>query len=459
VCDEYQMNTTDDFHVYRLTLHGDVARAYVDGFLRLTGTPVANSAWIGMWFGNDWMGGPNEGLWDHVRYYTGGAIAPSADVTNNPQVVLALSAKDVGWGLSQMNIGTCNSDEEEYDLLGWEPFVPKKTITLPPGDGLKYVKVQYSDRAGNRSDWYYDTIILDTTPPTSTVSALPAIQMASSFAVGWSGTDSPIDVAKFDVQYKDATLMQGTGSSDPAWTDWYSDTTLSSALFTGEYGHTYYFRTRAKDIAGNVEEYPAGAGDAYTEICFLPADALESDDTSGLATLIATTGVTQTHNFHIAADEDWFKFNIAADATYIIQTGDLGPSADTYVYLYDTDATTLLVANDDYGGTLASQIEWEAQAAGTYYLMVKHWNPNVGGCGTEYNVSVRLLGDLDGNCVVNIVDIMLVASRWRTSCAKPDPDNNPYTPNYESRYDLDGDCDINIVDIMLVVKHWGETCP
>jgi len=53
---------------------------------------------------------------------------------------------------------------------------------------------------------------------------------------------------------------------------------------------------------------------------------------------------------------------------------------------------------------------------------------------------------------------MLVASRWRTSCDNPDPDNNPGTPNYESRYNLDHDCDIDIVDIMLVATHWGETC-
>ena len=69
-----------------------------------------------------------------------------------------------------------------------------------------------------------------------------------------------------------------------------------------------------------------------------------------------------------------------------------------------------------------------------------------------------LFGDLDGDEDVDIDDVMLVASRWRTSCTKPDPDNNPDTPNYEAGYDIDGDCDIDIVDIMLVVKHWGETC-
>jgi len=81
--------------------------------------------------------------------------------------------------------------------------------------------------------------------------------------------------------------------------------------------------------------------------------------------------------------------------------------------------------------------------------MVKHWNPNVGGCGTGYNVFIRLLGDLDGSCVVDVVDIMQVASRWR--CRSEDE-------CYNERFDLDKDGDIDIVDIMLVAVHWGERC-
>ena len=45
---------------------------------------------------------------------------------------------------------------------------------------------------------------------------------------------------------------------------------------------------------------------------------------------------------------------------------------------------------------------------------------------------------------------MLVASRWRLRCGGV---------SYDSRLDIDGDCAIDIVDIMLVVAHWGETCP
>jgi hypothetical protein len=67
-------------------------------------------------------------------------------------------------------------------------------------------------------------------------------------------------------------------------------------------------------------------------------------------------------------------------------------------------------------------------------------------------------GDLDRDGDVDIDDIMLVASRWRTSLANPDPDGDPDTPSYDPQYDLDEDDDIDVVDIMLVVIHWGETC-
>ena len=60
-----------------------------------------------------------------------------------------------------------------------------------------------------------------------------------------------------------------------------------------------------------------------------------------------------------------------------------------------------------------------------------------------------LPGDVNGDCVVNIMDIMLVAARWR-AC---DGD-----ANYDPLYDLDQDGDIDIVDVMEVATHWGATC-
>ena len=55
----------------------------------------------------------------------------------------------------------------------------------------------------------------------------------------------------------------------------------------------------------------------------------------------------------------------------------------------------------------------------------------------------------DDDPKVSIGDIQPIANHWRCKCGDA---------CYDPLYDLDGDCDIDIVDIMLVVKHWGKTC-
>jgi hypothetical protein len=61
----------------------------------------------------------------------------------------------------------------------------------------------------------------------------------------------------------------------------------------------------------------------------------------------------------------------------------------------------------------------------------------------------QIPGDLDCDCDADVLDIMLVASHWRTAEGGE---------NYDPFYDLDDDGDIDILDIMLVAVHWGEAC-
>lgn len=126
-----------------------------------------------------------------------------------------------------------------------------------------------------------------------------------------------------------------------------------------------------------------------TQICTTSADSYEADNTTATANLIALDS-PQTHNFDLAGDQDWVKFTAQSGISYTLQTSNLGANADTYLYLFNTDGTILLSSNDDNNGTLASRIDWQAPTSGTYYAMVKHWNPNMGGCGTSYDVAVSL---------------------------------------------------------------------
>ena len=50
---------------------------------------------------------------------------------------------------------------------------------------------------------------------------------------------------------------------------------------------------------------------------------------------------------------------------------------------------------------------------------------------------------------MDVVDIMMVASRWNTVEGQP---------GYDPACDMDNDGDIDVVDIMLVASHWGDTC-
>jgi len=160
---------------------------------------------------------------------------------------------------------------------------------------------------------------------------------------------------------------------------------LQSLGSTVEVSGTLYAQTDSTGViseTNNANNISAGA-----EVCIAGTDAYEKDDTPVTAQSIAI-GQTQHHNHHAPGDQDWVKFTAQAGGTYAIRTSGLDPAADTYLYLYGPDGTTLLAANDDYGGSLASQIEWTAPVTDTYYVLVRHWNPNVGGCGTGYNLEV-----------------------------------------------------------------------
>ncbi len=60
-----------------------------------------------------------------------------------------------------------------------------------------------------------------------------------------------------------------------------------------------------------------------------------------------------------------------------------------------------------------------------------------------------LPGDLNGDCLVDILDIMLVASHWNTSAGDP---------TYDPLYDLNGDAGVDIIDIMMVAAEWNQHC-
>ena len=93
------------------------------------------------------------------------AINNGALATTSNVVTLALSATDAGGNLSQMRFSL-----DTVSWTAWEAYATSKSYTLPTGDGTKNIYVQYKDTAGNVSNSYRGTIILDTLKPTGSVS-------------------------------------------------------------------------------------------------------------------------------------------------------------------------------------------------------------------------------------------------------------------------------------------------
>ncbi|MBI5565468.1 MAG: DUF5107 domain-containing protein, partial [Chloroflexi bacterium] len=75
-------------------------------------------------------------------------------------------------------------------------------------------------------------------------------------------------VRSYDVQVKDG--LYG------AWSDWLIGAPTTAHTYTGTPGHTYFFRARARDFAGNLSAYGDDLwGNTYTTVLLTPAPVLE----------------------------------------------------------------------------------------------------------------------------------------------------------------------------------------
>lgn len=199
---------------------------------------------------------------------SGEIITPYSGAWLNPNnELITVTATDSGSGINRVEFlwhdgDWVNSDwiwlgADQYGADGWSYYFDTSAIAEQTGGALYIWAFDY---VGN---WIGDGVYslgIDRTIPTSYVEPLDSIQSSDSFLINWSGSDnlSGISANGYDIQYKDGI--------DGIWTDWLIDSSLTSATFTGIDGHTYYFRSRSQDNAGNQEPYPLDNGDTVTTI-------------------------------------------------------------------------------------------------------------------------------------------------------------------------------------------------
>jgi len=160
----------------------------------------------------------------------------------------------------------------------WEPHTFDLSAYL--GETIWLHFGVYNDGVGGITGMYVDDVSLTACeppppsqpPPASWVNPLPPVHTTTTFTVTWSGADAGWGIAGYDVQVRD-------GDATRPWTGWVSDTTTTSAVFSGQAGHTYTFRSRAWDEFGHLEAWPANKWqDTFTTILLEPAPVLITSD-------------------------------------------------------------------------------------------------------------------------------------------------------------------------------------
>jgi len=209
------------------------------------------------------------------------AINGGAAVTGSRSVVLTLSASGLN-PVTQMQFS-----KDGVSFFGYEPFATTRTVTLLPGEGTQAIYVRFKDSAGNVSQVSSDTIVLDTTKPTGSLTIKGGAALTNSLS-------APLTLAASDPSGVSSMQFSKDGVNYFGWEPF--ATTRTVTMPAGDGTKTVY--VRFKDSAGNVSlpvsdnitldsTKPTGSltinGGAATTTSTAAVLSLSASDASGVA--------------------------------------------------------------------------------------------------------------------------------------------------------------------------------
>lgn len=180
---------------------------------------------------------------------------------------------------------------DERVLSSLDPATPRRWSIAAPGPAVAGVSLVVYSEAG--AVLVAINPLPDTRPPTSQLGPLPPFVESTAFAVSWSGEDEDSGLAGFDVQVRDGV--------EGSWTGWLTGTTATSATFSaGQDDHTYFFRVRARDGAGNLEAFRDERwGQGFTSVLLEPRPVLVTSRKESNSILL-TPGLPVTYTLLIS---------------------------------------------------------------------------------------------------------------------------------------------------------------
>ncbi|MCG2825676.1 MAG: PKD domain-containing protein [Thermoplasmatales archaeon] len=229
----------------------DWAPLYTGTGLSYSFTPATDGTYYFRSIATDQAGNP-EVKTTYDTYTTVDTVKP----TVTPTITGTLGSN--GWYTNATTV-TLTPSETATIYYYWDTATEAEyTAALAASEDEHTLYYRAIDLAGNEKSGS-KIVKVDTGLPTSSVATLATYQTSlTSFSVSWSGSDATSGIATYTIQYKDGA----TGT----WTDWKTDTIETSGTYVGTEGYTYYFRSKAKDKAGNVETAFTDTGDTYTTV-------------------------------------------------------------------------------------------------------------------------------------------------------------------------------------------------
>lgn len=166
-------------------------------------------------------------------------------------VIFDMSAADTASGLLNIHYQVDGGAVQSAAAGQFAPDTRKTASSfVVSSDGRHTVRIWAEDRAGNLEPAHAYEVAIDTTAPSVSFSGPQAPVTRTQFDVSWTGGDprEGSGLASYDVQVRD-----GYGA---AWQDWLTNTKFTAARFSGQRGHTYFFRVFGRDVAGNRQQAP-----------------------------------------------------------------------------------------------------------------------------------------------------------------------------------------------------------
>jgi hypothetical protein len=244
-------------------------------------------------------------------------VASFAPVSPNPTNT-AVGSVDVTFSKPINSATFTAADLSLTDNGGAIPITSAVTISLVSGStyqigglaGLTTAEGTYvltvnaagvQDTSGNMGVGSLSTSwLMDTTPPTSSVSPLPATTTSDSVLISVTGTDpvgsngsTPSGIASFAIYVsKDGGAFSLFATVTP---------TSPSALFTGQAGNTYGFYSIATDNAGNLQPTPTAAQATIQFLTGLNVSSITAVSPNPRNTSVSTVDVTFSETINTSA--------------------------------------------------------------------------------------------------------------------------------------------------------------